>query len=132
MAADVLTIAAPLAASGVIYQTVVSMGLPEHLALPVALCAAVGASFALSTGGRVGFDFRSFLSTIVVYLFSWALGVFFGPAASAALVALAPDGLAKTLPHGALAPGCALVIAAIGQSKLLPMALAAFSKRTGA
>jgi hypothetical protein len=129
--AEVLTIAAPLAASGVIYQTAVSMGLPEHLALPVALCAAVGASFALSAGGRVEFDVRSVLSALAVYLFSWALGVFFGPAASAALVALAPETLAKTLPHGALAPGCALVIAAIGQSKLLPMALDAFSKRNG-
>jgi hypothetical protein len=99
--AEVLTIAAPLAASGVIYQTAVSM------------------------------DVRSVLSALVVYLFSWALGVFFGPAASAALVALAPEALAKTLPHGALAPGCALVIAAIGQSKLLPMALDAFSKRNG-
>lgn len=118
MAAEPATPAAFIASSG-IYGTAVALGIPEQLALPVALAAAIGAAMALSTRGRIEVNAWEIGSSVVMYLFAWCLGAFGGPAAFSVVEGWFPE-VAARLPKGAALPLLALLLAAYGQSHIVP------------
>ena len=118
MAADPATPVAFVASSG-IYGTAVAVGIPEQLALPVALAAAVGAAMALSHRGRIKVGAWEIGSAVVMYAFAWCLGALGGPAAFSVMVGWFP--VLAGLPRGAVLPLLALLLAAYGQSHIVPL-----------
>lgn len=108
-----------LGTSGAIYGSALAIGVPEPLALPVALAAAVGAAMALSNGGRIEYNTRELISALVVFSFAWCLGAFGAPAAFWFVASYYPS-LASHLPTGAVLPLLALLVAAYGQSRVVP------------
>lgn len=120
---DALTIAGPMIASGMIYQGAVAIGLPVNLAVPVAVCAAVGASLALSRGERIELTARSIFAALTVYLFSLLLGVTVGTAVALAGLAYVPQAIAEKVPVGSVVMASVLITAAFGVSTILPFAL---------
>jgi hypothetical protein len=129
---DLLTIAGPVAASGLIYQVAVGIGLPAQMAMPAAVCAAVGASLALSHGERIEFTLRSILTALAVYFFSLAFGMTVGTAVAMGTMAFMPDNVASKVPAGSVVMACVLVTAAFGVSTILPIALKLVKSRVGA
>jgi hypothetical protein len=128
---DALTIAGPMVASGMIYQVAVSIGLPSNLAVPVAVCAAVGASLALSRGERIEVNLRSLLAALSVYLFSLLFGVTVGTAAAMGGLALLPEKVSAQIPVGSVVMAAVLITAAFGVSTILPFAMRLVERRTG-
>jgi hypothetical protein len=115
-------IATPVAtlSSGVLYGSAIALGVSPSIALLVALAAALGASIALSSRGKIEFSISAVLSSLLIFLFAWAIGALGGTVAGAITEALIP-GLKGTLPTGAMAPFFALFLAAYGQSHLVPL-----------
>lgn len=128
---DVLTIVGPVAASGMIYQAALAIGLPVNLAIPVAVCAAVGASLALSRGERIELNARSLFTALSVYLFSLMFGATVGTAAALGGLAWLPEKIAERVPVGSVVMASVLVAAAFGVSTILPLALRLIKTRAG-
>lgn len=130
--ADITAPIAGVAASGIAYPVAMAVGIPDPLALPVAVAAAGGASWAMSNRERVDeWTVRAAVSALVAWVFSWLFGVLFGPITSGLLLAWAPKRYADLIPGGALSSGCALVLSAVAISHVLPLALGELSRRAG-
>ena len=128
--ADFATPAAVLA-SGVSYSVAVGIGIPESLALPVAIAAAGGASWAMSNRERVNdWHVLGILAALSAWVFSWLFGVLFGHIAGAVIFWLLPVDARVILPHGAISVGCALVLSGVGISHILPWAMKQLPSRT--
>jgi hypothetical protein len=127
---DAISIVGPVAASGMIYQVAVSVGIPADLAVPVAVCAALGASFALSRGERIEVNGRSLMTALAVYMFSLALGATVGPALALGGLALLPAAVIQHIPRGSVILASTLLTSAFGVSTLLPMAINWAESRT--
>jgi len=121
---DLSSPAAAIAASGIAYPAAMAVGIPDALALPVAVAAAGGASWAMSNRERIEhYTVGAVLRALVAWVFSWLFGVIFGPAAASFALYWLPVGAAQALPHGGLAVGFALVLSAIAISHALPLVL---------
>lgn len=121
---DITTPTAALAASVPAYTVAASLGIPDALALPVAVAAAGGASWAMSNRPRVeAWNARAATNAVVAWLFSWLFGVLFGPICAAVAMSWIPTQYGKAVPAGALSSGCALVLSAVAISHILPLAL---------
>lgn len=126
-----LTTPTALAASGLSYTSLAVVGVPDVLAMPLAIAAAGGASWALSNRERVAkWGIREVLSVLSVWLFSWMLGMFFGHMTGVLLHHwLIPEKLKEVIPQGSLSVGCALIISGWGISHILPWAMSQLPKR---
>ena len=129
--ADIATPAA-LAASTAVYPVAMAIGVPDPLALPLAVAAAGGASWAMSNRERVeDWNLRAAASALAAWMFSWRFGVLLGPIAGSMLLSWLPDRYAKALPSGAVTAGFALVLSAVAISHILPIALGQLKSRAG-
>lgn len=116
-------------ASLVSYPIAVAIGLPDALALPVAVAAAGGASWAMTNRERIKeWGVGPILSIIINWVFSWMFGVFFGPMAGGILLSFLPVSYSAVMHNGALSVGFALIFAALAISHIVPMATA-FAKK---
>jgi hypothetical protein len=70
--------------------------------VPVAVCAALGASFALSRGERIEVNGRSLMTALAVYMFSLALGATVEPALALGGLALLPAAVIQHIPRGSV------------------------------
>jgi len=128
--ADISTPAAVLA-SGTSYSVAVGIGIPESLALPVAIAAAGGASWAMSNRERVtSWTVLGVLAALSAWVFSWLFGVLFGHIAVDVIFWLLPADAKTALPRGAIQVACALVLSGVGISHILPWALKQLPVRT--
>lgn len=124
--------AASIASSVVSYPVAVAIGVPEPLALPIAVAAAGGASWAMSNREKVqAWTAAAVLSALSAWTFSWMIGATFGPVAGGALMALVPESVRHMIPTGALSVGCALVLSAVGISHALPLLLRSANRAAG-
>lgn len=127
------SVAAALAASGATYPLAVALGIPEALALPIAVAAAAGASWAMANRERVEeINVRTVLSALAAWFFSWVFGVIFGPITAAGVMWAVPDKLRETLPPGSVSVGLALVLSAIAISHGLPLLTKLLDQKAGA
>ena len=123
--------AASIASSVVSYPVAVAIGVPEPLALPIAVAAAGGASWAMSNRDKVQtWTAAAVLSALSAWTFSWMIGATFGPVAGGAVMAVIPDTVRHMIPVGALSVGCTLILSAIGISHALPLLIKAGTKAT--
>lgn len=130
--ADITAPVASVASSVVSYPVAVAIGVPEPLALPIAVAAAGGASWAMSNREKVSeWTFAAVFSALSAWSFSWMIGATFGPVAGGAVLAVLPESVRLMIPNGALSVGCALVLSAIGISHALPLLIKAGSKAAG-
>ena len=124
--------AASIASSVVSYPVAVAIGVPEPLALPIAVAAAGGASWAMSNREKVQvWTAAAVLSALSAWTFSWMIGATFGPVAGGALMALVPESVRHMIPIGALSVGCTLVLSAVGISHALPLLLRSANRAAG-
>lgn len=129
---DITSPAASVASSVVSYPIAVAIGVPEPLALPIAVAAAGGASWAMSNREKVSeWTFAAVFSALSAWSFSWMIGATFGPVAGGAVLAVLPESVRLMIPNGALSVGCALIMSAIGISHALPLLIKAGSKAAG-
>lgn len=129
---DIASPVAAVAASGLAYPVAVAVGIPDALALPVAVAAAGGASWAMSNRERLEhYTTSAALKALAAWFFSWLFGVLFGPAAAGVLVALLPERTAHAVSAGGLAVGFALVLSAVAISHALPLFLRQLDRRAG-
>lgn len=127
---EITSATAAVAASGLAYPVMVAVGIPEPLALPVAVAAAGGASLAMSNRERVDpVTVVAILKALAAWVFSWVFGVVFGPQAAAVLITYVPEKVAHTVSQGGLAVGFALILSAVAISHALPLLLRQISKR---
>lgn len=128
--ADVSAPIAAVAASGIAYPTAMAIGIPDVLAMPVAVAAAGGASWAMSNRERIKqYTVLAVLRALAAWVFSWLFGVIFGPALASFAIYWLPVGAAQAVPHGGLAVGFALVLSAVAISHALPMVLRQIDRR---
>lgn len=121
---------AAVAASGIVYPAAMAVGIPDALALPVAVAAAGGASWAMSNRERIEqYTFWGVIRALAAWVFSWLFGVIFGPAAASFAIYWLPVGAAQAVPHGGLAVGFALVLSAVAISHALPLVLRQLDRR---
>lgn len=129
---DITAPASAVASSMLSYPVAVAVGIPEPLALPIAVAAAGGASWAMSNREKVSeWTFAAVFSALSAWSFSWMIGATFGPVAGGAVLAVLPESVRLMIPNGALSVGCALVLSAIGISHALPLLIKAGSKAAG-
>lgn len=122
---------AALAASGAIYQFVVSMGVPTQVALPVVLAAVLGAAMAVRAEEKPELSVRVVFWLVVSFLVSVFLGLWGGPFASALVLALVGKLVTIAWPAWGLDPLGSLVVALTGQKYLLPMILKLADRKAG-
>jgi hypothetical protein len=128
--ADIATPIAAVAASSIAYPMAVAVGLPSPLALPVAVAAAGGASWAMSNRERIEiWTVGAIFKTLIAWAFSWLFGAIFGPIAANITMAWVPGDYAQVVQVGAVAVGYALVLSAVGISHILPLALRQLDQR---
>lgn len=127
---DITSPVAAVAASGVAYPVAVAVGIPEAIALPVAVAAAGGASWAMSNRERIEqWTLDAAFKAFSAWVFSWLLGAVLGPVAAAALVSQLPDRTAHAVSLGGLSVGLALLLSAVGISHVLPMLMRGLDRR---
>lgn len=127
--ADMSTPASAVASSLMSYPVAIAIGVPEPLALPIAVAAAGGASWAMSNREKVAeWTTAAVLSALSAWSFSWMIGATFGPVAGGAVMAIIPESVRHMIPSGSLSVGCALILSAVGISHALPMLLKASGK----
>lgn len=127
---DITSPVAAIAASGVAYPVAVAVGIPEAIALPVAVAAAGGASWAMSNRERIEqWTFDAAFKAFSAWVFSWLFGAVLGPVSAAALLSQLPDRTAHAVSSGGLSVGLALVLSAVGISHVLPLLLRNLGKR---
>jgi hypothetical protein len=127
---DLSAPAAAIAASGIAYPAAMAVGIPDALALPVAVAAAGGASWAMSNRERVDqYTLGAVVRALVAWVFSWLFGVIFGPAAASLAMYFLPVGAAQVVLSGGLAVGFALVLSAVAISHALPLVLRQLDRR---
>jgi len=113
----------------VTYPIAVAIGVPDSLALPVAVAAAGGASWAMTNRERIKeWGVGPIISIIFSWVFSWMFGVLFGPIAGAVLLSWLPISYASIVHNGALSVGLALIFAALAISHILPV-VTAFARK---
>jgi hypothetical protein len=123
--------AASVAVSGLSYPAFVAMGIPEALALPVAIAAAGGASWAMASRERVDqWTAVAALSAVSAWFFSWLLGVALGPQVGALMMSWLPEQYAHVVHVGALSVGATLLVSAVAISHVLPLFSKVLSRRS--
>ena len=108
---------------GAIYTGAVVLGVP----LPVALMAALGALVAVSNSDRVAFSRAALYASFLTFAMALGLGLFGGYALAWAVARVLDDA-----PFLVLHALIALIVAAYGQSRLLPKVLGMLERKIDA
>lgn len=122
------TAATVVATAGITGTVITGAGLVLGIPLTVIVGAVLGATIAVSRGGRVELTVAGLWSMLLSFFLALFMGVFGGQVLGVALERAAEKLIGIEISGLGLAALCAVVIALLGQSVILP----ALSKRLGA